>query len=320
MKCPECHSTNIIEAGSDTICRGCGLVLNDYKYGNPLVITNCEDKSCGIKSKHYGEFVNHLSYADIRRTTFNVNGSLKNKGITKFHRIKKINELPYGIPRDLRLFAILHTIGRHLNISNVIIDTAGYYYKKINKEHKGKVINKISLIATCIFIASRENSHNTPISIKEICYAFNRFHHRVRPHLIFRDILEYSNIFNKIITNIRKPEDYMNKFINKITNINGFKERMNDKNAYIDINEYSSLLLNTSLKILKYIPKTKVMSRNPFILAASIIYMADIIIAHKNNHKKILTQKIISRATSVAEYSIRDHYINLLKGKFKAKT
>ena len=34
------------------------------------------------------------------------------------------------------------------------------------------------------------------------------------------------------------------------------------------------------------------------------------------NQKALLTQKIISVATDIAEYSIRDHYVNLLKPLF----
>ena len=56
--------------------------------------------------------------------------------------------------------------------------------------------------------------------------------------------------------------------------------------------------------------------RNPFILTGAIIYLADKLLARQYNQKAILTQKIISEATKIAEYSIRDHYVNLLKPLF----
>ncbi len=56
--------------------------------------------------------------------------------------------------------------------------------------------------------------------------------------------------------------------------------------------------------------------RNPFILTGAIIYLADKLIAKENKQKSVLTQKVISEATKIAEYSIRDHYVNLLKPLF----
>ncbi|MHA1373332.1 MAG: hypothetical protein ACTSR7_03450 [Promethearchaeota archaeon] len=56
--------------------------------------------------------------------------------------------------------------------------------------------------------------------------------------------------------------------------------------------------------------------RNPFILTGAIIYLADKLLAKEFNQKAILTQKLISEATNIAEYSIRDHYVNLLKPIF----
>ena len=51
-------------------------------------------------------------------------------------------------------------------------------------------------------------------------------------------------------------------------------------------------------------------------LRRNIIYLADKLLAQENKQKTVLTQKVISEATKIAEYSIRDHYVNLLKRLF----
>jgi len=56
--------------------------------------------------------------------------------------------------------------------------------------------------------------------------------------------------------------------------------------------------------------------RNPFILTGAVIYLADKLLSKEFNQKTVLTQKLISDATKIAEYSIRDHYVNLLKPIF----
>ena len=52
---------------------------------------------------------------------------------------------------------------------------------------------------------------------------------------------------------------------------------------------------------------------NPFFYAGSIIYLADIILAAKNGHNHILTQKIISQFTGIKESTLRNIYIKYLK-------
>jgi len=54
-------------------------------------------------------------------------------------------------------------------------------------------------------------------------------------------------------------------------------------------------------------------------LTGAIIYLADKLLSKEFNQKALLTQKIISVATDIAEYSIRDHYVNLLKPIFIQK-
>ena len=56
--------------------------------------------------------------------------------------------------------------------------------------------------------------------------------------------------------------------------------------------------------------------RNPFILTGADIYLADKLLAKEYSQKSILTQNFISKATIIAEYSIRDHYVNILKPLF----
>jgi transcription initiation factor TFIIIB Brf1 subunit/transcription initiation factor TFIIB len=53
--------------------------------------------------------------------------------------------------------------------------------------------------------------------------------------------------------------------------------------------------------------------RNPFIFAVAVVYSADLLIAKIARRRPILTQRLISKATTAAEYSVRDHYAKLLK-------
>jgi len=62
------------------------------------------------------------------------------------------------------------------------------------------------------------------------------------------------------------------------------------------------------LVILDSIPASKRGGRNPFIFVVSVAYASDRIVAVEHGRHSVLTQKLASNATEVAEYSIRDHY------------
>ena len=72
-------------------------------------------------------------------------------------------------------------------------------------------------------------------------------------------------------------------------------------------------LRNDIYEILQKLSSWERKGRNPFILTASVIYLAEKLLAKELNHKSVFTQELISKATNIAEYSIRDHYVKVLK-------
>ncbi|MHA1372254.1 MAG: hypothetical protein ACTSRA_21345, partial [Promethearchaeota archaeon] len=111
-----------------------------------------------------------------------------------------------------------------------------------------------------------------------------------------------------------KSSDYLDRLLNKLYYDREFNIRFKKKSSAINLNCYIRLLKQFATEILNRIPYNIKSSRNPFILAGASIYGADVIISKKKRQKRILTQKILSGATGIAEYSIRDHYCTVIKG------
>ena len=133
-----------------------------------------------------------------------------------------------------------------------------------------------------------------------------------------RDALIYKNY----LTNTAKPhacEDYITRLINDVIHHSGTEQRLLRKKAPWTLNEFKINLMHKSREILENLSQWHRGGRNPFILTGAIIYLADKLLAEENEHKAVLTQNLISEATNIAEYSIRDHYVNLLKPLFFPK-
>ncbi|MFX1260415.1 MAG: hypothetical protein ACFFAN_21405 [Promethearchaeota archaeon] len=326
-KCPECGGTLILSSFEKT-CKDCGLVINQF-FGESSYIFN--DK--GIKnhlSKQYvalGERTNFIgglgTFIDYENSKYlkDKSGKLLPPNEQKLFRRLKKNYAQFirikNHETEYRIFNILNKIALYLNLNKNIRNISAYYYKKILKNEK-KVINNISLIAFCIFYAARKESHNAPITINEICKAFQNFGHRVTSRLILRDGIKYKRYLSKDV-NPHKSEDYITRLIDDVINHKDLEKRLIKKGSYWSKKEFQIKLTVKCREMLNILTLRHRGGRNPFILAGAIVYLADKLLAKEFNQKSILTQKIISEATKIAEYSIRDHYVNLLKPLFFLK-
>ncbi|MFX0072459.1 MAG: hypothetical protein ACFFAO_15345 [Candidatus Hermodarchaeota archaeon] len=323
-RCPECEGKVIVNS-FEKICKECGLVINNFFKESAFVFNELKIKNS--LNKQYvalGErtdFIGGLgSFIDYEKSKYlkDKNGKLLPPNDQKLYRRLKKNYAQFlrikNHETEYRVFNILNKITLYLNLNKNIRNNAAYYYKKIIKSEE-KVINNISLIAFCIFFAARREFHNAPITINEISKAFQNFGHRVNPRLILRDGIKYKHHLNDDTTPHRS-EDYLIRLIDEIIKHRSLKERLMKKEVLWSENEFQNNLIRKCRQILKKLPVWQRGGRNPFILTGAIIYLADKLLAKDNKQKSILTQKIISEATKIAEYSIRDHYVNLLKPMF----
>ncbi len=323
-KCPECKGKTIINS-FEKICKECGLVVNNFYKESTFIFNDLRNKNS--LNKQYvalGErtdFIGGLgSFIDYEKSKYlkDKNGKLLSPGDQKLFRRLKKNYAQFLRIKDheteYRVFNILNKITLYLNLNKNIRNNAAYYYKKITKSEE-KVINNISLIAFCIFFAARKEFHNAPITINEISKAFQNFGHRVNPRLILRDGIRYKCHLNDDTTP-HKSEDYLVRLLDEVIKHKSLKERLMKKGILWTKSEFKNKLIMKCREILKKLPLWERGGRNPFILTGAIIYLADKLLAKEYRQKTILTQNIISEATKIAEYSIRDHYVTLLKPIF----
>jgi len=323
-KCPECGGEVLLNS-FEKVCNECGLVINELFKTSSFIFNKVNNLS--NLSKQYvalGErtdFIGGLgSFIDYENSKYlkDKSGKLLPPNEQKLFRRLKKNYAQFlrikNHETEYRIFNILNKISIFLNLGKNIRNNAAYFYKKIIKNER-KVINNISLIAFCVFYAVRKEYHNAPITINEITNAFQNFGHRVNPRLILRDGIKYKHHLKNESTP-HKSEDYLIRLLNQVINHTDISERLEKKGVNLSKIEFHNDLLHKCREILIKLPIWHRGGRNPFILTGAIIYLADKLLAKERLHKTVLTQKIISDATDIAEYSIRDHYVNLLKPIF----
>ena len=330
--CPKCGGS-IINTNYEMVCKECGLVLDkifdesNYALNNRNIKENLSKNYAAMenKSDFIGGLGTFIDYENSKYLKEKFGKLLPTQEQKLYRRLKKNYSRFLRIKNhetEYRIFSILSKISIYLNLNKNVRNNAAYYYKKIIKQEQ-KVINNISLLAFCIFYAARKEYHNAPITINEISQAFQNFGHRVNPRLILRDGVRYKRYLSKE-SKPNQSEDYLIRLINDVFSQEDLNERLVKKKISWTKEEFQSRLTQKCRKILEKLTNwqsggSMPRGRNPFILTCAIIYLADKLLAQENNQKAILTQKLISDATNIAEYSIRDYYVNLLKSLFFSK-
>jgi len=322
--CPECGG-NLILSSYERICKDCGLIIDEI-FGETSYIFNDKSLKSNLNKQYVAlgkrtDFIGGLgTFIDYENSKYlkDKSGKLLPPNEQKLFRRLKKNYAQFirikNHETEYRIFNILNKISIYLNLNKNIRNTAAYYYKKILKYEK-KVINNISLIGFCIFYAARKECHNAPFTINEISNAFQSFGHRVNPRLILRDGIRYKRHLS-IESAPHRSEDYLIRLIDNVVKHDDLETRLIKKESFWSKKEFQIKITLKCREILKYLTLKHRGGRNPFILTGAIIYLADKLLAKQYNQKAILTQKMISEATKIAEYSIRDHYVNLLKPLF----
>lgn len=320
--CPDCKG-RIIQIAHEKVCENCGLVFSSLKLCGSYQFNDVSksEYSAGDQYVSMGKRIDnicnlgsHIGYYSTMNFFDYKNQLIKSTTQKKFKKLKRYYSLPLKIKNhetDYRILKILNDISKNLNLTEIVKQRAAYFYQTI-KKRAPKITNHVTLIAFCVFYASREYQQHSPLSIKEMCDLFVKMGHRISPKLIIRDSLQYKGFLNKH-NHPHKCEDFIIRFINKVINSTDIQTRMELKGSKWSKDQYRIYLTKTAEKIVHTLKKRKIGSRNPFILASAIVYSSDKYLAKKMDTKSILTQNTAAKAMGIPEYSIRDHYVKVLK-------
>lgn len=226
----------------------------------------------------------------------------------KFKRLKTIYSTRIRIGKDEAKYRALRTlnhVSKLLMLSEQVRDRTAYLYKKILTESQDRITNNILLIAVCLLMAVREFKEEAPITLDEIADVFEKCGHRVNIRAIVREALKLKSTVG-YAPKIRCPEDYIPRVLSMLMNCPQVMNKIKARGW--DPTTFENLLREKISAVLNMIPSSKRGGRNPFIFAVSAAYASDRLIAKEHGKRAVMTQKLVSSATQVAEYSIRDHF------------
>lgn len=314
--CPDCTGALIVSQGY-IVCTECGLVVSreyvvpTYQMGDER---NCDapDASVFVSLGNRMHIVDGLgSYIGFHKDTYfrdSHGQALSARKQKKFKRLKTVYSTRIRIGKDEAKYRALRTlnhVSKLLMLNEQVRDRTAYLYKKIITESQERITNNILLIAVCLLMAVREFKEEAPITLDEIADVFEKCGHRVNIRAIVREALKLKSTVG-YAPKIRRPEDYIPRVLSMLMNCSQVVKKVETRGW--DLNTYENILREKISIILNKIPPSKRGGRNPFIFTVSAAYAGDRLIAKEYGKRSVMTQKLVSSATEVAEYSIRDHF------------
>ncbi|MGV9104122.1 MAG: hypothetical protein ACOC38_09325 [Promethearchaeia archaeon] len=314
--CPDCSGALGTSEGY-IVCLNCGLVVS-RKYVSPSYQMGQQKSDDSPDAAMYVSLGNRMhivdglgSYIGFHRNKYfrdSKGSALPGKLQKKFHRLKSVYSTRIRIGDDEAKYRALRTLNRVsklLMINEQVRNRTAYLYKKLITEAKNKMTNNIILMAVCLLMAVREFKECAPITLEEIAETFEKCGHRVSVRTIVREAIDLRSATG-YAPRIRKPREYVPRILSMLMNDSEVVWRLQSRGW--ELKEYKNKLSKILMKILRGFPSSRRGGRDPFIFAVSAAYAADRIIAIKVGKQAVLTQKLTSKATDVAEYSIRDHF------------
>jgi transcription initiation factor TFIIIB Brf1 subunit/transcription initiation factor TFIIB len=314
--CPDCSGA-VVSNGGYVVCSECGLTLS-REYVLPTYQMGEELGEGAPDAAVYGSLGNRMhivdglgSYIGFHKDRYfrDAQGqALPGKSQKKYKRLKLVYSTRVRIGKDEAKYRALRTlnhVSKLLMLNEQVRDRTAYLYKKVVSESPQKVTNNVLLIAVCLLMAVREYKDGAPITLDEIADVFEKCGHRVNVRAIVREALRLKQITGYAPT-IRKPEDYIPRVISMLMNNSRVLSKVKARGW--SPQQYESSLRDKILSVLELVPASKRGGRNPFIFTVSAAYASDRLIAQECGRRSVLTQKLASTATEVAEYSIRDHF------------
>ncbi|MFW9983158.1 MAG: hypothetical protein ACFFCB_00290 [Candidatus Odinarchaeota archaeon] len=323
LHCSECTGQPILTNG-EYVCPHCGLVLARQVVNSPYQIYKEEGRSSsqgksyvalGQRSVMVGGMGSFIDYQSSRFFYDKTGRPLTPRSQRLFRRLKFDYNLRLRIAKRETTYRALRSLGRVaelLSLPDSIKDKAAYYYQKIDRKLESEdITSHLTLMAYGLMLAVRESKENAPITLQEIADAFQKLGHRVTSRSIIRQALSVKNKL-PLAPAKRMSEDYLQRIVSQTIHHPTIQLRL--RRAGLSVQDYQAKLIKHSNQLFGRIDVSERGGRNPFIFAVAVVYSADFLIAKLAKRRPILTQRLISKATNAAEYSVRDHYAKLLKG------
>lgn len=307
--CKECGGKLVISDYGELVCSNCGIVY-DKIYIQPLFEIEPLSDFSAIEKLYVSPDGKPIQKSGLGSTFIKVKGAFRDKrgkevDKVRFTKLQKIDLLYTrgNLYKVHNATITLQKVCTILKIPRHIYERACYLSNKAlsTNKHLGTTYQ---IAAASLLIALKELKY--PITLRDVALTFYNIGHKVTAKSIMRVTNKISNELS-LKKALRRPEDYIIRAINVMKS----NDNLNRKILFftnMKTDEYYTLLLKYSYEIYNKVNETYKIGKNPYLLAVSIVYVANKALCKKIGCQPIISQKDAAEILGSTEYTIRQHY------------
>lgn len=299
MSCDECKGVLVPDGSGSLVCVECGLIHSYSDIHGPSV----------GKKQRLGSLITKGSAFFTDSTERRLSPETQ----AKYIRLKRLQESAYnGSCLDmLRLRRDLESIAVELCLPKEVVETAMNFFDQLLSKLRNPYGNYGMLMAVCLASVSREFGDRAPVRLSELVDAFKRRGYRLSLRVVAKN-LNFHSFFIPFNKKFHQSEDYLGRVVEKLRASPFIQVRV--RLIGFEPDEYFERLLSLSKALLAGLPPPRRSGKNPYLLAASAVFLANKILAESRSTETILTKSQFSKDVGIAEYTLRSHLSTVFTG------
>ncbi|MDH7555656.1 MAG: hypothetical protein ACQXXL_00635 [Candidatus Methanosuratincola sp.] len=299
MSCDECKGVLVPDGSGSLVCVECGLIHSYSDIHGPSV----------GKKQRLGSLITKGSAFFTDSTERRLSPETQ----AKYIRLKRLQESAYnGSCLDmLQLRRDLESIAVELCLPKEVVETAMNFFDQLLSKLRNPYGNYGMLMAVCLASVSREFGDRAPVRLSELVDAFKRKGYRLSLRVVAKN-LNFHSFFIPFNKKFHQSEDYLGRVVEKLRASPFIQVRV--RLIGFEPDEYFERLLSLSKALLAGLPPPRRSGKNPYLLAASAVFLANKILAESRSTETILTKSQFSKDVGIAEYTLRSHLSTVFTG------
>lgn len=293
-RCVAC-SKPLLDIGEELVCPGCGAVQEKSVV---QVSGVAEGKLPLFGAQPLGSFMGSREMTSAERRS-RVSGDH-----TRYEKMKLLSDHAAREGSEADCGRLIERVGERLFLPRVVILQAATVAKKtMAAPHPGRR-RTIAAVSAYALVAACKIEGVTSVSIREILAAYADLGKKVRSSAIFHLMLESGEK-----ARVRRPEDYLPRVVAKLSMNKRLRGRLERDAAQGQ--PYFNRLRSQALDVLRECDSTVLSGKRPCSLAASAVYAAEAILAHRESRRLRMTQRECAACGDSAEYTVREQYTSV---------
>ncbi len=281
-----------MDVGDELVCRMCGLV-------RPKEVSECFDLALGLprstSKEELGSYMGSAGITPKERASRGLSGSN-----SRYEYLKTLSDFAGREEGPVEATGrMIERVGEKLFLPRFVVDQARWIAKVVlDSRRQGRRIS-IAAVSTYALISACKVEKVASVSVGEIMAAHVSMGKNVSASSIFRLSLE-----SPVKTFARTPEDYLSRVLAKLSMNESLSRRLRSESE--SETTFFNSLRETASELLGSADRESMEGRRPCALAASAVYSAELVLAHRELRKKRLTQRELADCGDTAEYTIRE--------------